>query len=248
MKENDIYEILGWDSDFFGFTIARLKSSRITAQELNDVLDMCRKDKVRCLYFLCDFNHTKSIGLAEQNSFDLVDTRVTLELNTDNINRTLKLDIPPEFSIRPYQDNDLKYLKNVAKGIYPNSRFHQDPNFDNDLADKLYVRWIENSCKGSAPEMVFVLTQKNLPVGYITCNIQEPSLGNIGLFGIASSLQGQGFGTTLLCSAMEWFIGKNVKSVEVVTQERNIAAQRLYQTVGFKTKTLQLWYHKWLSQ
>jgi hypothetical protein len=31
----------------------------------------------------------------------------------------------------------------------------------------------------------------------------------------------------------------------VVTQGNNLAAQRLYQTCGFLSRDLQLWYHKW---
>jgi len=34
----------------------------------------------------------------------------------------------------------------------------------------------------------------------------------------------------------------------VVTQGRNLAAQRLYQRNGFVTASLQLWYHRWFPR
>jgi ribosomal protein S18 acetylase RimI-like enzyme len=36
--------------------------------------------------------------------------------------------------------------------------------------------------------------------------------------------------------------------VSVVTQGRNVAAQRLYQRAGFVTASTQLWYHRWLDR
>jgi hypothetical protein len=33
-----------------------------------------------------------------------------------------------------------------------------------------------------------------------------------------------------------------------VTQARNVPAQRLYQQLGFFTKTMSLYYHKWLVE
>jgi ribosomal protein S18 acetylase RimI-like enzyme len=38
-----------------------------------------------------------------------------------------------------------------------------------------------------------------------------------------------------------------VQRVSVVTQGRNVAAQKLYQSCGFTTCSVQLWYHWWLE-
>jgi hypothetical protein len=36
--------------------------------------------------------------------------------------------------------------------------------------------------------------------------------------------------------------------VTVVTQGRNLPAQRLYQSRGFRTQRLQVWHHLWLDE
>ena len=40
---------------------------------------------------------------------------------------------------------------------------------------------------------------------------------------------------------------KKIKKLYVVTQGRNIRAQRLYQKNGFIIKSSGIWYHKWLN-
>jgi len=44
---------------------------------------------------------------------------------------------------------------------------------------------------------------------------------------------------------MNWFADQNASNITVVTQGRNVAAQRLYQRLGFVTRSLELTYHKW---
>ena len=40
---------------------------------------------------------------------------------------------------------------------------------------------------------------------------------------------------------------RKIKKLYVVTQGRNIRAQRLYQKNGFIIKSSEIWYHKWVS-
>ena len=47
---------------------------------------------------------------------------------------------------------------------------------------------------------------------------------------------------------LSWSRQQHAKRVTVVTQGRNLAAQRLYQGNGFVTASLQLWYHRWFKK
>jgi ribosomal protein S18 acetylase RimI-like enzyme len=44
---------------------------------------------------------------------------------------------------------------------------------------------------------------------------------------------------------MAYFGKRRIAKVNVVTQGRNVRAQRLYQKSGFATDSVMLWYHKW---
>jgi dTDP-4-amino-4,6-dideoxy-D-galactose acyltransferase len=56
-----------------------------------------------------------------------------------------------------------------------------------------------------------------------------------------------GVGRALVVNAIRWFSGQGVDSVSVVTQGRNVRAQRLYQRCGFTTRSVELWFHRWFS-
>lgn len=82
--------------------------------------------------------------------------------------------------------------------------------------------------------------------GFVACLI-DGTVGSIGLLGVADNARGLGVGHTMIISALDWFRMQGCTSVQVVTQGRNIAAQRLYQRCGFITLSVQLWYHLWLD-
>jgi GNAT superfamily N-acetyltransferase len=55
-------------------------------------------------------------------------------------------------------------------------------------------------------------------------------------------------GTALVQGALDWFRAQGVVRAEVTTQARNVPAQRLYQQMGFFTRRMTLYYHKWLDE
>ena len=67
-----------------------------------------------------------------------------------------------------------------------------------------------------------------------------------GLFGISKEHQKKGLANNLLSHINNILFVKGVNKISVVTQGRNISAQRAYQKAGFISKATQLWYHKWI--
>ena len=60
--------------------------------------------------------------------------------------------------------------------------------------------------------------------------------------------RGRGGGSALVQGALAWFADRGVTQVLVVTQGRNVGAQRLYQKAGFLTRKVELWYHRWFDR
>ena len=243
---DDLCQILEWDSNFFGFPIARLKPCKLDQLNIHQVLDWCQANSVKCLYFMAASDDIDSIGVAEANGFHLVDLRITLEnqLNKKNVTKNV---LPIEgLKIRTAIAEDVPLLEKIARCSYRLSRFYIDSNFPRILCDDLYATWIKQSCKGGS-KMVLVADLNSKPVGYITCDVADEYIGEgkIGLFGIDPEYRGLGIGLQLVDQALDWFKESHFENIKVVTQGRNVQAIRLYQKCGFFLFSVDCWYHRW---
>lgn len=92
--------------------------------------------------------------------------------------------------------------------------------------------------------MVFVVDIDGNPVAYITGHLYGREV-QIGLMGVDEAHQGKGFASTLVQHLLASAAQHSATRATVVTQGRNVRAQRLYQHNGFVTASCQLWYHRW---
>jgi dTDP-4-amino-4,6-dideoxy-D-galactose acyltransferase len=238
-------QYLNWDSDFFGYRIARVVSKRLALDTVGPILSWCDAQKIDCLYFLCDATDETTVRLAEDHSFRLVDIRMTFE---NRLESALDSKVGgSQAIIRPFMPEDLPDLRAIARVNFRLTRFYFDPNFPESLCDALYETWTEKSCSGYA-DAVLVAEIGGQAHGYITCHLFDQNLGKIGLVGVGADWQGKGLGRDLVSSSLRWFAERGVRKAEVVTQGTNPGAQRLYQKCGFMTQSVCLWYHRWFTR
>lgn len=237
----DICQHLQWDSDFFGCRIARAMGERLTERELESVCDWCRREGVDCLYFLADPADTAGLRRLEKRGFQLVDSRMTLRRSGTTPPAPFHL---PRGSVRPASSSDLGGLREIAGSSHRNTRFSSDGHFPQALCDALYVRWIEQSCRGEA-DRVLVAEWEGAPAGYITCHRESAKSGRIGLFAVDQRARGNGIGAGLIREAIRWFQSEGITDIHVVTQGDNEPAQRAYRKEGFLVEFTRLWFHYW---
>ncbi len=242
----DPCQFLPWDTAFFERRIARVMGHQLNPQRVDEIQQWCVSQDIACLYFLADSESAETIRLAEDNGFRLMDMRLTLEHKA--IQQLSSPAMPGNMVIRESCADDLPALVVIARSAYQQSRFYFDPCFSDNQRAALYETWIRRSCEEDYAAAVIVAEMDSEPVGYISCHLSvDKILGQIGLVGVAPHTQGQGIGGILLQHTLHWFAQQGVEAVSVVTQGRNIPAQRLYQRSGFITQSLQLWYHKWFT-
>lgn len=231
-------QMLDWDSEFFGVRIAKIEGAHLTDEIVAQVLQWSSDHKVACLYFLCAADDDRSVGIAEQNGFHLVDVRVELSWRANAVTNDSKTEV------RRFQPSDLPQLQEIASGAYQSTRFYYDHHFSPAKSSKLYREWVTKSCEARA-DVVFVAPHQEAIDGFITCQLESPQRGRIGLVGVNEAARGAGIGQALVKAAQRYFSDQGVDEVFVVTQGRNIAAQRLYQSNDFRSCATHLWYHKW---
>lgn len=237
-----LYRRLKWDSDFFGFNVAYVSCLRLTPNIEKHIAGFVRKENIRMLEYLCNCHDKKSVITAEKNGYSFVDIRLTFEHFVQN---NYPVNDCQGYCVREAGPKDIAKLRKIASNIYRFSRYYYDSNFDKDKVAEFYANWVEKAVLGKFDDFVYVLCHLEEPIGF--CSIRKNRLNSvtIGLFGMHSNYSGRGLSKYLLDTSLQKLRDSGIHYVEVVTQGRNYAAQRLYQRSGFLTKSVELWYHKW---
>lgn len=240
-----VVEPLPWDSKFFGASIAALHTRRVTEDVIGFALERSRKAGVDCLYYLCDCHDPESVRLAERAGFHFVDIRLTFE--SDLARMPARPRLAPGVVLRPARPSDVPALQAIAAKTYIDSRYFFDQHFSRRLCERFYANWIRKACQGYA-DLVVVAARGREVLGYISATRRTPATASIDLVSVAPGAGGSGLGKALVHAVQRWADSKSASEITVVTQGRNYAAQRLYQSCGFRTAKLELWYHKWFHK
>jgi dTDP-4-amino-4,6-dideoxy-D-galactose acyltransferase len=232
---------LEWDSNFFGRRIARVTGQRMDADLASEISEWARDHKIDCMYFLADAADSRTIVSAEKWNAHFVDIRIALRTEITQSPAGSK------HPIRTCTSADLPALRHIARTSHRDGRFFYDPRFLQDQCESFYEKWILRSYEGFA-DAVLIGDVNGKAAGYVTCHLESSTrAGRIGLFAIGEEARGLGIGQALASEALRWFANKEVDHVNVVTQGRNVAAQRLYGKCGFRIHSVSLWYHKWFD-
>jgi ribosomal protein S18 acetylase RimI-like enzyme len=239
-------ELLPWDTEFFHCRIARVCSDTLKQEQAVQIDEWSRNNRIRGLYFLSRADDPATIRTAEQHGFGLADIRVTFECMMMNSSDPDRPDPPAGASIRLVQPDDLPGLQAMARTVHRETRFFNDSHFPRQRVEELYSTWITLESQGRAQSVWVAASAANQPLGYVSCHLNPARReGQIGLVGVSPEVRGKGIGKNLILAATGWFRAHGAQEVTVITQGNNRTAQRLYQQCGFRTRDLQLWYHKW---
>lgn len=239
---NTLCEPLPWDSEFFGFPVARVANGMMDEGDGREILEWCRDRGVRLLYFLAD-DDVRSWAAASASGFRLVDIRVELVLDRSWL-RLPGAVLAPGVVLREATPKDLLDLLPIAASVHTDSRFFADPAVPREKARELFAVWLRRSVERAMADTVIVGEVNGRAVSYITAKLAGGE-GTIGLVGVGEGARGRGIGLAMIQKVLEWFADRDARVVSVVTQGRNIMAQRVYQRCGFLTASARFWFHRW---
>jgi ribosomal protein S18 acetylase RimI-like enzyme len=240
MTDSPDCELLEWDTDFFGFRIARVLGDRLGKARARAIERWCFGNKVRCLYFEARADDQETVRTASSFGYDLVDHPVILT-------RPLDHESAGEVEgTRTAVKDDLPALTAIARASFSTSRYYFDPRFTSEQCDRLYAEWVRASVRGWADRVIAAIDTRGEAVGFVTCHL-DPSKdeGRIGLIGVAEKSRGTGQGRRLVGAALRWMLEQGASMATVRTQARNTAAVRAYEHSGFRVRGFSLFYHRW---
>ena len=237
------FQILDWDSEFFGIPVAQILPAKLSVGELDQVISRMKKEKVKLAYWASNPNDEGSQRGAQLFHGFLADKKVTFVAEISHIyQQSYSFDwVIEEYSdILPYAD-----LENLAIQAGICSRFNRDSRIPERKFVDLYLLWIRNSVNRQMADAVLVAHLSENIVGMVTV-VEKNGRGCIGLLAVNEDMQGKNLGIALVRAAHAWARRRGLMSAQVVTQGENIASCNLYKKCGYRIERVEYFYHFWI--
>lgn len=227
-------EPLGWESEYFQLTSAKLHfddaAPALTVAELDAFALVQAKIPAQRLD-LAD-------GLAGEG-FRLVEGEVdfALAIGTD-----CALNLP---AMRIAQPEDIPLLRSVAAKVLPPAVSRALVSAAGQRA--FYATWIEKAVQGTFDhQCLLVLGSDGEPEGFVSLRDIGQQEARIGLLAAFPGVQGKGTGSRLMTAAIAWCQQQRLQRLRIATQISNIAALRLYQRHGATLESTAYWFYRGL--
>jgi dTDP-4-amino-4,6-dideoxy-D-galactose acyltransferase len=234
------YVHLHWDSDCFGFNVARIIPLDIGDARLASILHELRANNYHMVYWDVPSEYRKVISMAQKHGGILVDEKVTY---VKQISNAIHATQSHSYVIAPYlltEPEPTLISLALESGVY--SRFKRDPSFPTELWEKLYTRWITRAVRKEIAWEVLVVKDAGDVLGVVTLGAKEKR-GVVGLLGVAPKSRGKGIGTILISAGERCFAEHGYADVQIVTQRANKAACRLYESCEYQIETIDSIFH-----
>jgi GNAT superfamily N-acetyltransferase len=239
------------DKQRFGIRTAR--ASQVTLKTLPATIEFCHDNEVRFLVARCSTSDLAVAQEMEQLGFLLMDTLVYYSRDLDNIPAEL---IPPshqsgQIQVRTVFPGEAEAVKRVAQRAFRDyfGHYHADARLDPVKCDETYADWALQSCRSKeVADEVLVALQDGGIKGFLTLQLRDPDLGEGILFGVDPETQGQGIGRLLMMHAIQWFLSRGIKQMQISTQIINLASQMVWAGLGFRLSHSYYTFHKWFDE
>ena len=235
------YQILNWDTDFFGVTVARITEPVLNELEVSDILLELKAKGVHLVYWpsSCELKGE----FVKRFGGRLVDNKMTfaMDLRRLSSDEFISTDIVEAYT----QSMPIRDIEGLAIQSGEYSRFGVDHNIPREKFAALYKIWINRSLRKEIAEEVLVIREGDRVVGMVTLG-NKNGRGDIGLIAVDKNYRGKKFGEKLVRAAQKWFVKNGYEYGQVVTQGMNIPACNLYKKCGYSIQTVEYYYHFWL--
>lgn len=205
-----------------------------------EILADAKHAGIKLVYFVVPESDENHIRLAKELGGVLVDYKITYLINLKN------LPVSADPSVKSYADkNPSEALINLAYESGNFSRFRADPTLTEQQFKMIYKAWITNSVNHTVADDVLIISEANQLLGMVTVG-EKNNRGDIGLLAVSETARGKNIGTRLVKAAQYYFIQKGFSQSQVVTQQTNVPACKLYEKCGYHIEKIEYFFHIWL--
>lgn len=231
-------EYLDWDSQFLGFKVGRFVFQD-TPQHWAALETLALQKQYALIYcFVPSQNNLRERFEHKVPKALWVDGKTTFVKQLDK-NHNLSTN-PNVHSVLNF-DKEMEDLA-IQTGVY--SRFKTDPKFEQHVYEDLYRLWIKNALNRSMALEVLAYEEQGKKMGFVTIG-KKDTRADIGLIGVDALARGKGIAQSLIQQAELFSMAQNFDTLQVVTQQENIPACKLYEKSGFQIESCVHIFHLW---
>ena len=219
-----------WDSTFFGVSVFEAHLREVA---LDEAVAEAVQAGADCVYLFADAGDLTTIENAVRQGARLVDLRVELvgRMRTERGEQG-----PPT---RRATQVDREVLVEQARKLARESRFARDSRISDQRVREMYEVWLDRSLNEGV-----VVVPAARGAGFVGART-DGDIARIDLVYVDAASRGQGLGRTLIRGAVTALAASDVS---VVTQTGNVTAQRLYQSLGLRSRSTTAVFHLWLDE
>lgn len=235
--------VLEWDSDFFGFPVARTDWSG-NLSEIAEAIADARKINVTLLYVFAPPNAAPPASILNNVISVFTCQRVELEKGlTDAPNLREERESIVALTEINCNVEEISELGVIAGS---HSRFMCDPMIPRTIGERLFRIWAENSLRGILADASFGYLSDTRIMGFVSVRRQERA-GRITLIAVRPEVRGKGIGSRLVRAAEGYVAATGGDKITVATQGHNEPALGLYRSSGYKELARSRVWHVWLK-
>ena len=241
-------QISKYDTDIFGFNVAfisdlEVKSSLNLQEEYRFYYKWLVKHSIKIVSCRLESSKLQESFFLEKNNFRFIET-VLHPILTDLQNYPCESN---SFVVLPANQNDIEEIKFIAENSFRFERYHTDPRFDNQLADKRYGVWVENSFKeGSNQVLLKVVNDENAILAFFIIEQSDENSIYWHLTAVNPKFQNMGLGFAIWLSVIHYHKSLGFSSIDTTISSRNFRVLNLYSKLNFRFKSPEHSFHLFL--
>ncbi|TXT57339.1 MAG: hypothetical protein BAJATHORv1_10038 [Candidatus Thorarchaeota archaeon] len=185
----------------------------------------------------------KFIDVYTHAGFRLASEEIKMELNLE-LNPPDVPEIPQEVKICKLSDISNDEIKECFDGSFKNSRDRLFLSMNEEQQEISFNYWFNRERDFNEQASLLILRDMSV-IGYSIVRPDDDVM-SIGPFGIIPSEQRKGLGKLLLSLSLRELHKQGISHLKVEVDKDNITARKIYEKVGFKETTSQIYYY-WRS-
>ena len=235
------------------FGIQSARANGVTAARLGEVLEFCRRERVRFLTARCRADDLAAAHALEAAGGRLMDTLMYWEHDLVARARLERPDTP----LRLAQAADAPALERAAGEAFHDyvSHYHADPRLERARCDAAYADWARRACLACGPDApMFVGEHEGTPAGFAALRLVATEGASVGasegegvLYGVAPRARGKKLYLALMFASLDWCRERGARRMIISTQLTNWVPQQVWARLGFEPYQAHYTYHLWFD-